>query len=178
VLTSTPRRLLTLAVLAIGGVLCAAAISAASPATATHTQRLVVRGDDTVLDHCDAQVCRFELSGGAFRGTPVGTGAYTGTLEFKLADIFPNGEGGVCAPIRGSVVLGAGSPDRLTLAVSGDSCQDGAGNPAASSFTGIARFTVKHGTGAYAKARGSGVATFLEDAADHERMTLIGRIAS
>jgi hypothetical protein len=34
-----------------------------------------------------------------------------------------------------------------------------------------------HGTGAYAKARGHGIATFLEDAADREQMTLIGRIS-
>ena len=50
-------------------------------------------------------------------------------------------------------MLGAGTPNRLVLAVAGDSCQDGAGNPATSSFTGLARFTVKYGTGAYAKAR-------------------------
>ena len=43
-------------------------------------------------------------------------------------------------------------PDRLVLAVAGNSCQDGAGNPATSSFTGLARFTVEYGTGAYAKA--------------------------
>jgi hypothetical protein len=83
----------------------------------------------------------------------------------------------VCAPIRGSIVLGAGSLDRLTLALSGDSCQDGKGDPTKSSFTGVARFAVTHGTGAYAKARGRGVATFLEDANDHERMTLVGRIS-
>ena len=50
------------------------------------------------------------------------------------------------------------SPDRLVLAVAGDSCQDGAGNPATSSFTGLARFSVKYGTGAYAKASGDGIA--------------------
>ena len=47
-----------------------------------------------------------------------------------------------------------------------------------SSFTGLAHFTVKHGTGSYADARGHGLATFSEDAADRDRMTLIGRIAS
>ena len=62
------------------------------------------------------------------------------------------------------------------LAVFGDSCQDGAGNPTTSSFTGLAHFVVKHGTGAYAKARGGGLASFAEDAADRDRMTLIGRI--
>jgi hypothetical protein len=139
------------------------------------TERLVVRGDATVTDsQCDAGLC-IELADASFRGTPVGTGAYTGTLELGIANAFPNGEGGVCAPIGGQIVLGAGSPDRLVLAIAGDSCQDGAGNPTTSSFTGLARFTVKHGTGAYAGASGHGLATFLEDAADHDRMTLLGR---
>ena len=140
------------------------------------TERLVVRGDATVTDsQCDAGVC-IELTDASFRGTPVGTGAYSGTMELGVAEAFPNGEDGVCAPMRGQIVLGAGSPDRLVLAVAGDSCQDGAGNPTTSSFTGLARFTVKHGSGAYAGASGHGLATFAEDAADRDRMTLIGRV--
>ena len=63
------------------------------------------------------------------------------------------------------------------LAIDGDSCQDGAGNPQTASFTGLAHFTVKHGTGSYSHARGHGLATFSEDAADRDRMTLIGRIS-
>ena len=59
----------------------------------------------------------------------------------------------------------------------GDSCQDGAGPPNAASFTGLARFTVKYGTGSYKGSTGSGLAVFSEDAADHDRMTLIGRIS-
>jgi hypothetical protein len=146
-------------------------------AKAKHAERLVVRGDATVTDvPCDAGIC-LELADGHFRGTPVGTGDYTGSVELAVADAFPNGEGGVCAPIQGRILLGAGSPDRLTLSVAGNSCQDGTGNPATSSFTGLARFTVEHGTGAYTKATGSGLASFLEDASDHDRMTLIGRIA-
>jgi hypothetical protein len=136
-----------------------------------------VRGEATVKDApCDGGLC-LELTDAAFRGTPVGTGAYTGAVKLSFADTFANGEGGVCAPMEGAIVLGAGSPDRLVLAVAGDSCQDGAGNPATSSFTGLARFTVKHGTGAYAGARGSGLATFSEDAADRDHMTLIGHIS-
>jgi hypothetical protein len=74
-------------------------------------------------------------------------------------------------------VLGAGTSDRLVLDVSGDSCQDGAGPLDGASFTGIASFTVRHGSGSYARAYGGGDATFLEDAANHHRMTLVGRIA-
>ena len=74
-------------------------------------------------------------------------------------------------------MLGEGSPDRLVLGLSGDSCQDGAGDPRTSSFTTLAHFVVKHGTGAYAKAKGSGLMTFFEDANDREHMTLIGRIS-
>jgi hypothetical protein len=152
----------------------------ATTATATAKQhatakRLVVRGTDTVVDHpCAGGIC-FELTGGTFRGT-TGKGAYTGSLELDFANVFPNGEGGVCAPIAGNITLGAGTPDRLDLAVRGDSCQDGAGDPTTSSFTGLARFAIVHGTGAYAKASGGGTATFLEDANDHEQVTLIGRI--
>ena len=89
---------------------------------------------------------------------------------------FPNGEGGLCAPIEGEIVLGAGSPDRLVLALDGDSCQDGAGDVTTSSFTNVARFVVKYGSGKFAHTRGKGLATFSEDAADHERMTLVGHI--
>jgi hypothetical protein len=85
----------------------------------------------------------------------------------RVADAFPNGENGVCAPIDGRIVLGAGSPNRLVLAVSGDSCQDGSGPVTADSFTGVSRFWVKYGTGTYAGARDSGLMTSSEDAADH-----------
>ena len=97
-------------------------------------------------------------------------------MELAVAEAFSNGEGGVCAPIEGRIVLGSRTPDRLVLAVAGDSCQDGAGPPPASSFTGLARFTVKHGTGEFAGATGSGLASFSEDVEDHDRMTLIGHI--
>jgi hypothetical protein len=140
-------------------------------------QQLVVRGEATVTDTpCSGAVC-LALTDGRFRGTPVGTGAYRGAITLKIAETSPNGEGGVCAPIAGTITLGAGTPDRLVLAVDGDSCQDGAGNPQTASFTGLAHFTVKHGTGSYRYARGHGLATFSEDAADRDRMTLIGRVS-
>ena len=97
-------------------------------------------------------------------------------MTLDVANAFPNGEGGLCAPIRGRVVLGSGSPNQLVLAVAGDSCQDGQGPVTQASFTSIARFAVKAGTGTYAGARGAGLAVFAEDAADHDRMTLTGRI--
>jgi hypothetical protein len=176
------RRLPILGLMAVAlvGVALSVTTSGAGAQSAAHRggERLVVRGDDVVKDGpCPAGVCQLELADGAFRGTPVGTGAYTGTIELRVAEAFPNGEGGVCAPIDGHIVLGAGSPDRLILAVAGDSCQDGDGDLTAASFTGLAHFVVKHGTGAYAKAKGYGLATFLEDASDRERMTLIGRIS-
>ncbi len=75
-------------------------------------------------------------------------------MALRVADAFPDGEGGVCAPIDGRILLGAGTADRLVPDISGDSCQDGAGPPDATSLT------------------------FVEDAADHDRMTLVGRIAA
>jgi hypothetical protein len=153
-----------------------ATVADASPAKKT-TERLVVRGEDTVKDApCPLGVCPLELTDGAFRGT-IGKGAYSGSLKLHVADAFPNGEGGVCAPIDGHIVLGVGTPDRLVLALWGDSCQDGAGDPKTSSFTGLAHFTVKYGTGAYAKASGSGLMSSFEGADDREHMTLIGRIS-
>jgi hypothetical protein len=171
------RAALALLALALVGLAFVVATSAdARPAKHHNSERLVVRGEDTVKDGpCRAGVCPLELVDGAFRGT-VGTGAYSGAIKLKVADGFPNGEGGVCAPVRGHIVLGAGSPDRLVLALSGDSCQDGAGPVTAASFTGVARFVVVHGKGIYANASGSGVGSFSEDAADREHMTLIGRI--
>lgn len=148
-------RILAIAItaLAIGGT---AETSAAS-------KRLVVRGDATaVAGPCDAAGCPLTLSDGRARGT-IG-GAYTANFTLKVAKQFPNGEGGICAPLRGRIHLG-----RLTLAVRGISCQDGGGPLAGSSFTGLATFRAK----GY---RGGGVASFTEDAAHHHRMTLIGAL--
>jgi hypothetical protein len=174
-----------LALLALVGLALALAI-AASPARAATAapagkhraaQRLVVRGDATAVDGpCDAKACQLKLADGRFSGTPVGSGAYTGAFKLKVGQAFPNGEGGICAPLEGRIVLGAGTPDRLVLDVAGDSCQDGAGPLTAASFTGLAQFTVAHATGAYAGASATGLASLSEDAAKHHHMTLVGRL--
>jgi hypothetical protein len=171
--------------------LAAAALAVAvSPAGAAHhantlpagkhhgEQRLVVRGDATAVDGpCDdTGVCSVKLAEGRFRGTPFGPGGYTGSIKLNVGRGFPNGEGGACAPLKGRIVLGAGTPDRLVLTVAGDSCQDGAGPLTAASFSGLAQFTVTHASGSYAGASGTGLASFSEDASNHHRMTLIGRV--
>jgi hypothetical protein len=162
-----------------------AALAAAVPAlpaqaeqTASKEVPLVVRGQDTLSEgECDAAaVCRSQITGGQFRGTPVSTGTYDGTVNIHVGQAFPNGEGGVCAPVDGRLRLGTGTPDRLVLALKGDSCQDGEGDLTTASFTGLVRFSIKGGTGKYANARGSGLASFLEGADDRERVTLIGRL--
>jgi hypothetical protein len=176
------RSLLAVLALVLAGLAFSLATSSAGAdqnGAAQHrvNERLVVRGNATIVDGpCNAGVCPLEIVDGSFRGT-TGTGDYSGSIELNIAEAFPNGEGGVCAPIDTTMVLGTGSPNRLVLSVSGDSCQDGAGPVTAASFTGLARFTVKYGTGTFAGARGSGLATFLEDAADQDRMTLIGQIS-
>jgi hypothetical protein len=143
----------------------ALALGATADASAATKHRLVVRGDATaVTGPCDAAACPLALIDGVARGTV--SGRYTAKLTLKVADQFPNGEGGICAPLKGRIKL-----PRLVLAVSGTSCQDGGGPLQGSSFTGLARFRVKHGYG-----RGGGVATFTEDAAHHHRMTLIGTV--
>jgi hypothetical protein len=174
-----PKHLAALGLLGLAAL--AASPAAAEPYAGKHRdeQRLVLRGSATVVDAgCDASACRLELVGGRFRGTPVGSGTYDGAIRLKVADAFPNGEDGSCAPLGGRIVLGAGTPNRLVLAVAGDSCQDGSGPLPGSSFTGLAEFTVKRGTGRYARASGSGLAVLTEDAARLHRMTLIGRVAS
>jgi hypothetical protein len=187
---STFRPALALLAVALAAVALAAVALATSPAGAADRttaapggghhveQRLVVRGDATAVDGpCDARVCTVKLTDGRFRGTPIGSGAYSGSIRLKIGAAFPNGEGAICAPLDGRIVLGAGTPDRLVLAVSGDSCQDGSRPLTAASFTGLAQFTVTHATGSYAGAStsASGLASFSEDAAKHHRMTLIGR---
>ena len=158
----------------IGAALAALALTSSASA-AEKSSKLVVRGVDTVIDGpCPAGVCQLTLTDGAFRGT-TGTGAYSGSIKLAVKSGFPNGEGGVCAPIEGEITLGTGTPNRLVLALAGDSCQDGAGDVTQASFTGVAHFVVKHGTGTYAKTRGYGIATFSEGVDDRERMTLIGR---
>jgi hypothetical protein len=176
---------LALIALALAGLALASATSGAASAgagksaqSANHrsSERLVVRGEGTLTEApCPAGLC-LELTDGEFKGTPVGIGSYTSNVELRVAEGFPNGEGGGCAPFTGQTVLGAG-PDRLVLKLWGDSCQDGSGPLQTSSFTGLAHFVVKNGTGAYANAKGSGIASFSEDVSDRERMTLIGRIS-
>jgi hypothetical protein len=177
-MTSKLRARLRTSTLALPAILALAGPATAGASHQSDQQRLVVRGESIIQDsgQCPAGVCQLELTGGTFRGTQ-GTGAYSGSMKLKVAEAFPNGEGGVCAPIRGKIVLGEGTNDRLVLGVDGDSCQDGAGDVRTSSFTGLAQFSVKYGTGVYAKARGHGLATFSEDAADRDRMTLVGRIS-
>jgi hypothetical protein len=173
------RPLLALAAVALAGLALAltAVVTSAQPAKHRVTQRLVVRGDSTIVDSpCAPDDCHLEYAGGKFRGT-IGAGDFTGSFDFDPATVYSNGEGGVCAPVGGTMVLGAGSPDRLVLSLRGDSCQDGAGSPATSSFTTLVRFTVDHGTGKYAEATGRGILSSAEDAADHDRLTLIGRIS-
>ena len=172
--------LLALATVALALVTGPARAAATAPA-AKHraVQRLVVRGDATaVAGPCDARACQLELADGRFRGTPVGSGTYAASFKLGVGDAFPNGEGGICAPLEGRIALGSGTPDRLVLAVAGDSCQDGAGPLTGASFTGVAQFTVKYATGTYAGAGGAGLASFSEDAAHHHRMTLVGRLGS
>jgi hypothetical protein len=174
-----PGRVLGPLTLAALGLAVATNLAGADDATKHHSQqRFIVRGDATAVDGpCDAGGCRVALGDGRFRGTPIGTGAYSASIRLKVADGFPNGQGGTCAPLRARMVLGAGTADRLVLAIAGDSCQDGAGPLEAASFTGLARFTVVRGTGDYARATGDGQASFTEDAANHHRMTLVGRIS-
>ena len=124
---------------------------------------------------CPGGLC-IALSGGAFRGTPVGTGAYTGSDRARLADAFPNGEGGVCAPVAGTITLGAGTPDRLDLAVAGDSCQDGAGDPDAVLVHRHRPLHGIYGTGAYAHAYGTASRRSSRTPPTTRTLTLIGRI--
>ena len=87
-------------------------------------------------------------------------------FRLKVAEQFPNGEGGICAPLKGRIVLGAGSADRLVLAVAGDSCQDGGGplrrrvlhraRPLPSSPTAAAGYARTTGAGRVAALRGRG----------------------
>jgi hypothetical protein len=178
--TKIHRRVAVLvAAAALAGLALAATAVATTAQSAKHpaTQPLVIRGDSTIVEQpCAPDDCHFEYAGGTFRGS-LGTGEYTGSFDFDPATIYPNGEGGVCAPIRGTIVLGAGSPDRLVLALRGDSCQDGSGDPTNSSFTTVARVTVEDGTGKYTGATGGGILSSAEDVTDHDRLTLIGRIA-
>ena len=170
---------LAIAVLALAGLMLEATAVAtnAQPGKLQATQPLVVRGDSTIVDSpCGPKGCHFEYAGGTFRGT-LGSGGFTGGFDFDPGSVFPNGEGGVCAPIRGTVELGAGTPDRLVLAVRGDSCQDGDGYVTTSSFTTVGRFAVADGTGEYAHAAGGGTLTSVEGADDHDRLTLVGRIS-
>jgi hypothetical protein len=170
--------LLALATVALALVTGPARAAGTSPAAKHRAdQRLVVRGDATaVAGPCDARACQLKLADGRFRGAPVGSGAYTASFKLKVGEAFPNGKGGICAPLEGRIVLGIGTPDRLVLAVLGDSCQDGGGPLTGASFTGLAQFTVKYATGSYAGAGGTGLASFTEDAAHHHRMTLVGRL--
>jgi hypothetical protein len=176
------RRALAVAALAVLSLTLVVAAAGAhgddsGPSKPRTSERLVVRGDSTVTDDCDASGCDLQLNGGEFRGTPVGNGPFSGSFRLDFTQTFSNGEGGGCAPIQGRIELGSGTPNRLVLALWGDSCQDGAGDPTTTSFTGLSHFVVVKGTGSYSRASGSGIAVSLEDVGDRDRMTLIGRIS-
>jgi hypothetical protein len=178
------RRALAVAALAVLSLTLAAAAAGAHgddsrPSKHRTSERLVVRGDSTVTeveDRCDANGCQLRLEGGQFRGT-LGTGQFSGDIKLNFTEAFSNGEAGGCAPFQGRIELGSGTPNRLVLALWGDSCQDGPGDPRMTSFTGLSHFVVVKGTGSYSKASGSGIAVSLEDVDDNDRMTLIGRIS-
>ena len=172
-MSSSPLRRALLAVPA----LALLALAPAAQAGDHGAERLVVRGDSTIVDGpCGPDGCPLRMSGGAFRGT-LGTGAYGGDLTLAVADGFPNGEGGVCAPIRGRITLGTGAPTGWSSPSTATPARTAPGPSPPRRSPASRRFKVTHGTGRYAKAHGRGLATFSEDAADHDRMTLVGRIA-
>ena len=167
-----PRAALVPLALALAALALVVATSGAAGHSKHGKQRFVLRGEATAVDGpCDARGCPVALTGGRFRGAPLAGGGYTAALILKVADQFPNGEGGICAPLEGRIVLGGRRADRVVLGLSGNSCQDGGGPLTGASFTGLARFTVKRG------GYGSGTIVLTEDAAKHHRITLIGRIA-
>jgi hypothetical protein len=169
------RRALVAALAAVGTFTAPAA--ALAMAAGHGAAPLVVTGHDTVVvdEACPAGVCPVHLVDGRF-GLPTGPGSYAGELRLDVGAIFPNGEGGVCAPLAGRITLGPGTADRLLVDVSGSSCQVGAGDPSTSAFTLAGRFRIAGGTGAYAHAHGAGLVAAHEDADDHEQLLLVGRV--
>lgn len=157
---------MTRRLLAIVPVALALAAGGTAVASQSAPHKLVVRGEDNLSElACDATgACDAQVSGGQFRGTE-GSGAYEGAIRLYLRDAFPNGEGGLCAPATGRLVFA----QRLVVALAGNSCQDGAGDPTKASFTGLLRYRIVHG-------HGHGIASVTEDASDHEHLTLIGTI--
>src|SRR5688572_19953058 len=98
-----PTRRVRAGLLALAATAALTATADASPAK----EKLVVRGDATILDgDCGPDGCPLTYEGGQMRGT-LGTGAYTGDFMLKVAETFPNGEGGVCAPLAGRITLGS-----------------------------------------------------------------------
>jgi hypothetical protein len=168
---------LTLVALAVVAPITPAQVAPGAGHRAGVHARFVARGTDTVAEPvCHAGVCRLDLTGGTFRATQIGAGAYTGALRLHLADAFANQDGGTCARVDGELTLGAGSSDRIVMALRGDSCQDGAGDLRTSSFTTMTRFEVNVTSGRYAHLHGRGLASFSEDAQDDDVVTLIGRL--
>ena len=149
-----PKHWPGLALLALALTAFVVVFATTSAGAAGAPERLVVRGDATAVDGpCDARACPLELTDGRFRGDP-GRRRRLHRLAQARGRRAPSPTARAASAPRstGRIVLGAGTADRLVLAVSGDSCQDGAGPLAGASFTGLARFTVKHGTGSYAGA--------------------------
>ncbi|HEY7074392.1 MAG TPA: hypothetical protein VH418_03440 [Solirubrobacteraceae bacterium] len=154
------RRLIAIVPVALA--LAAGGTAVAKPGA----HELVVRGEDNLSElACNAAgVCEAQVSDGRSSGT-LGIGTYQGSMRLYLRDAFDNGEGGKCAPAGGRLVFAG----RLVVALAGNSCQDGAGDPTKASFTGLFRFRVVNG-------HGHGTAVVTEDANDHEHLTLIGTI--
>jgi hypothetical protein len=132
---STFRPALALLAVALAAVALAAVALATSPAGAADRttaapggghhveQRLVVRGDATAVDGpCDARVCTVKLTDGRFRGTPIGSGAYSGSIRLKIGAAFPTAKARSALRSTGAscsapaLPIGSSSPSRATPA--------------------------------------------------------------
>jgi hypothetical protein len=103
--------------------------------------------------------CALDASG-SIEGKPIAHGTFTAALLAVWTSATPNGDGGYCAPVTGTVVLSDGT-NTLTEAVQGTLCEIGAtGTNVGHVFTG--QYTVSSGTGTYANAQGTGRLGFYQ----------------
>ena len=120
----------------IGAALAALALTSSATAAET-SSKLVVRGVDTVVDGpCPAGVCQLTLKDGAFRGTH---SARAPTPARSSSPSPPASRTARAASAPRSRARSSSAPaprTASTLALSGDSCQDGAGDVTQASFTG------------------------------------------
>lgn len=141
---------------------------------AQHMKGISGSGLGTGVIDCGTSSCT-ETASGNFRGTGMGNGSFSATLNFSKATPIDNGGGGSCYGASGTIKLTAANGATLTLGDAGLLCEIGS-SPTPTTFNGS--YIVESGTGIFSNTNGTGSAVFATDASGNVYLNLIGAMGA